>query len=675
MFIDFIDIILFSGPFLVFGGMGQSKDSGKLTFKGLTSSDSTVNILEDATSITFSSNSSGSPIDQYEIVYGTGTGITSSIFCVDIRSGYESITGVGVISPKLNNNVNSINSAFNNIIVGGESNLMSISKNFKGASSMNNILVGGCENYDLGATTSNFGNYNSIVGGSCNCISNSNSSVIIGGCDNYLGYLSRKIGNTFYTGAICNSSIISSDNSTIVGIICNSSIISSYSANLGLGTKCVISGNTIISSHNKGSGLESVKSSIYSLMASSYNSCLGGKSNILLSVSKTLIDEGTLYSSIFSASGSNICNSSYSSIISGSKNLIYGTTVASKFLNRVYDSNIFAGCNNYLRAGFQEGTQSLCSAAIFSGSKNCIITQNKAQDKSSSFKGSVILGGYNNQIISATATSDNLVIGGGRNNKINYSFSNSIITNGEFNYISGGGSAILAASSSSIKTSWQKTTSTRHVIISSYNSSIYRTQFVEQVQNSAIISNECSNIKRGNNNILLSGKCNNIWIWTSVKEPEGNDLRSNNSIIGGYKNQLVAGNSSILGGYKNRICVSESRGFSSIIGGSCNYIEGSAAIGSAYDSSIVGGCKNKILDKARSSVIIGGYNNKIFFSESGGNSVIVGGYGLTNSWNNSAMIGNVFVNNNFFWSGITGFSGKMGASDPVIVRGGIITIF
>ena len=649
--------------------MGQSKDSGKLTFKGLTSSDSTVNILEDVTSITFSSNSSGSPIDQYEIVYGTGTGITSSIFCVDIRSGYESITGVGVISPKLNNNVNSLNSAFNNIIVGGESNLMSISKNFKGGSSMNNILVGGCKNYDLGATTSNFGNYNSIVGGSCNCVSNSNSSVIIGGCDNLLGYLTSKI----YKGTICNSSIISSDKSTIIGVICNSSIISSYSTNLGQGTKCVISGNTIISS-NKSSSADTVKSSIYSLMASSYNSCLGGKSNILLSVSSTGFDECTLYSSIFSASGSNICNSSYSSIISGCKNLIYGKIISGTLKNRIYDSNIFAGCDNCLTAGFQEGTQSLCSAAIFSGSKNCIITQNKAQDKSSSFKGSVILGGYNNQIISATATSDNLVIGGGRNNKINYSFSNSIIANGEFNYISGGGSAILAASSSSIKTSWSKTTSTRHVIISSYNSSIYRTQFVQQVQNSAIISNECSNIKRGNNNILLSGKCNNIWIYTGA-EPTGNDLRSNNLIIGGYKNQLVAGNSSILGGYKNRICVSESRGFSSIIGGSCNYIEGSAAIGSAYDSSIVGGCKNKILDKAKNSVIIGGYNNKIFFSESGGNSVIVGGCGLTNSWNNSAMIGNVFVNNNFFWSGITGFSGKMGASDPVIVRGGIITIF
>ena len=659
MFIDFFDIILFSGPFLVFGGMGQSKDSGKLTFKGLTSSDSTVNIVEDTTSITFSSNSSGSPIDQYEIVYGTGTGITSSIFCVDIRSGYESITGVGVISPKLNGNLNVLSSTCNNIIIGGVTNEMTLNKDFKGPSSMNNILIGGFRNCDLGATISKFGNYNSIVGGEFNTICNSNSSVIISGCKNALR-----------GSPISNSSIISSDNSQINGSTNNSSIISSNNSVLGFTN----SNTTIISSSNT---LESpyFRSSCNSMMASSYNSTLGGRSNILLSVSNSDFATNSAYSSIFSGDSSHICGSYYSSIISGSKNIIYGTTVAPLWCNRVHDSNIFAGCNNFLRAGFEEGTQSLCSAAIFSGSKNCIITQNKPQDKSSSFKGSVILGGYKNQIISATSTSDNLVIGGGSNNKINYSFDNSIITNGEFNYISGGNSAILAASSSSIKTSWEKTTSTRNVIISSYNSSIYPTQLVQQIQNSVIISNECSNIKRGNNNILLSGKCNNIWIFTG-KEPSGNALRSNNSIIGGYKNGLVGGNSSILGGYKNCICVSDERFNSSILGGSCNYIVSSA--NGPRDSSIVGGCKNTLLDKTYNSAIIGGYNNRIFSSgDSSFNSVIVGGCGLTNSWDNSAMISCVVVRNYFFWRGITGFSGVWCCTSPftLTASGGIITIY
>lgn len=660
MFIDFIDIILFSGPFLVFGGMGQSKDSGKLTFKGLTSSDSTVNIVEDITSITFSSNSSGSPIDQYEIVYGTGTGITSSIFCVDIRSGYESITGVGVISPKLNGNLNVLSSTCNNIIIGGESNEMILNKDFKGPSSMNNILIGGFRNCDLGATISKFGNYNSIVGGEFNIICNSNSSVIISGCKNALR-----------GSPISNSSIISSDNSQINGSTNNSSIISSNNSVLGFTN----SNTTIISSSNDPLESPYFRSSCNSMMASSYNSTLGGRSNILLSVSNSDFATNSAYSSIFSGDSSHICGSYYSSIISGSKNIIYGTTVVGIFRNRVYDSNIFTGCDNCLTAGFQEGTQSLCSAAIFSGSKNCIITQNKAQDKSSSFKGSVILGGCANQIISATSTSDNLVIGGGSNNKINYSFNNSIITNGEFNYISGGGSAILAASSSSIKTSWNKTTSTRNVIISSYNSSIYPTQLVCQIQNSAIISNECSNIKRGNNNILLSGKCNNIWIFTG-KEPSGNALRSNNSIIGGYKNGLVGGNSSILGGYKNCICVSDERFNSSILGGSCNYIVSSA--NGPRDSSIVGGCKNTLLDKTYNSAIIGGYNNRIFSSgDSSFNSVIVGGCGLTNSWNNSAMITCAWVKNNLFWRGITGFSGVWCCTSPftLTASGGIITIY
>ena len=661
MFIDFIDIILFSGPFLVFGGMGQSKDSGKLTFKGLTSSDSTVNIVEDATSITFSSNSSGSPIDQYEIVYGTGTGITSSIFCVDIRSGYESITGVGVISPKLNSNLNVLSSTCNNIIIGGCDNEMTLNIGFT-STSRNNILIGGFKNCDIGATISNFGNYNSIVGGEFNIICNSNSSVIISGCKNALR-----------GRPISNSSIISSDNSQINGSTSNSSIISSNNSVLGFTN----SNTTIISSSNDPLESPYFRSSCNSMMASSYNSTLGGRSNILLSVSNSDFATNSAYSSIFSGDSSHICGSYYSSIISGSKNIIYGTTVDSKFLNRVYDSNIFAGCDNCLTAGFQEGTQSLCSAAIFSGSKNCIITQNKAQDKSSSFKGSVILGGYKNQIISATATSNNLVIGGGSNNKINYSFSNSIITNGEFNYISSGNSAILAASSSSIQTSLEKAPSSRNVIISSYNSNICNNKCV--LENSVIISNECSNIKRGYNNILLSGKCNNIWIYTPPplgKEPSGNKFRSNNSIIGGCKNGLVGGNSSILGGYKNYICVADERLNSSIIGGSCNYIVSSA--NGPIDSSIVGGCKNTLLDKTYSSAIIGGYNNRIF--SSGGssfNSVIVGGCGLTNSWSNSAMISNVVVRNNLFWRGITGFSGVWCCTSPftLTASGGIITIY
>jgi hypothetical protein len=197
------------------------------------------------------------------------------------------------------------------------------------------------------------------------------------------------------------------------------------------------------------------------------------------------------------------------------------------------------------------------------------------------------------------------------------------------------------------------------------------------LENSVIISNECSNIKRGYNNILLSGKCNNIWIFTG-KNPTGNSTRSNNSIIGGYKNGLVSGNSSILGGYKNCICVCDGKGNSSIIGGSCNYIKTNTV-----DSSIVGGCKNLILDKIYNSTIIGGYDNKITLPSvfsiytQINNSVIVGGCGLTNSWNNSAMISCVIVSNNLFWRGITGFSGVWCCTSPftLTASGGIITIY
>jgi hypothetical protein len=53
MIIEIFDLILAAGPYFVFAGMGQNENSGKLLFRSLTSSNSTVIFTEDATSITF----------------------------------------------------------------------------------------------------------------------------------------------------------------------------------------------------------------------------------------------------------------------------------------------------------------------------------------------------------------------------------------------------------------------------------------------------------------------------------------------------------------------------------------------------------------------------------------------------------------------------------------------
>jgi len=688
MFIDFFDIILFSGPFIVFGGMGQSKNSGKLTFKGLTSSDSTVSIVEDASSITFSSNSSASsPIDQYEIVYGTGTGITSSIFCVDIRSGYESITGVGVISPKLsltkNDNLNVLPSACNNIIIGGASSSMTISKDFKGSSSMNNILIGGCTNCDLGATISNYGNYNSIVGGELNSICNSNSSVIISGYRNALR-----------GSPISNSSIISSDNSQINGSTINSSIISSNYFVLGLTN----SNSTIISSSIDPLSSPIVRSSYNSMMASSYNSSLGGCSNILLSVSNSDFATNSRHSSIFSSSASQVGNLYHSSIISGVNNYMVGRNQGTTF-SRIHDSSIFAGCDNCLYSGINSNAQSLCSSAIFSGRGNNISAiWTPPGGKSSvaeSFKGSAILGGSDNQILgrfidSCISPINALVIGGGMKNRISCSFNNSIITNGEYNYISAGDSAILAASSSSIVTSSfslksNKFTSSRNIIISSNNSNIkpftdYHVHpfigFDRNIPlfNSAIVSNDQSYISRGYNNVILSGEKNSIRDIGSGPTTQNN----NNVIIGGGSNYLSSVNSSILGGQKN--CISQPTNNclnSSILGGLNNTICGL----SLEDNSIVGGRYNSILNMGGDSpvyrsVIVGGKSNTFGVSIGVNNSVIVGGDGLMNCWSNSAMINRICIGRNLYYRGITGFSGVWTTSAfTLCARGGIITIY
>ena len=81
----FFEVFVAAGPFYIFKGMGTGKDSGKILFRTLKSSDSSVTITEDESGLTFSSSGGPVAIDDKEIVFGTGTGITSSnvFFIID----------------------------------------------------------------------------------------------------------------------------------------------------------------------------------------------------------------------------------------------------------------------------------------------------------------------------------------------------------------------------------------------------------------------------------------------------------------------------------------------------------------------------------------------------------------------------------------------------------------
>lgn len=653
MFIDFIDIILSAGPFLIFAGMGESECSGKLLFKGLTSSDSTVGIIQDGNSLTFSSNSSGSAIDQSEIVFGTGTGITSSIFCVDTRSGYESITGAGVVSTVFQSNTNNFPASENNIILGGSQNVLTEFNNNKSQSS-NNVILGGFRNCDYGATISGYGRYNSTISGTRNTIINANSSSIISSEENFLDKTAQ------------NSSIISSKK-TCLDQSSNSSIISS---------ECVCIKNNSSEISLISSKYVCIRPSNYSAAISSYNSILAGSGNILISVENSSFGTNSHHSSIFSSTGSYMNNTYYSAIMSGYKNSIIGQNLGASF-SRIFDSNIFTGQCNCLSAGSLVGKgkmQALCSSTIFSGSFNCIIAINTTD--AISFGGSVILAGCKNTIQSSTVSDackspiNGLVIGGGTNNIIDYSYNNSIITNGKSNILSAGDSAILSSVCSSINTS-KKTYSSRNIIISSYKSTMNQPVETYRILNSAIISSFRSCIgtiedsNSGKNNVILSTDCS--MISSNIVSSSNHDI-DNNIIIGGKCLQLQALNSSIIGGYKNFVYDDGGLNFicnSTIIGGECNCIR------KGCNNSIIGGYKGTIETESYNSAIIGGSFSRI---QSANRAVIVGANGLTNSFSDSTMFGDILITGDLFHKGLTGFTGTWTSTTPTQLKakGGII---
>ena len=120
MYIEFLDIIISA---VIFSGMGQGKDSGKLLFRKIFS-DGSINITEDETSLTFSSSGgSGAAILQDRVAIGTGTGITHSFICVsEVSPVYGSLTNVKSVRGSYDLTRASYNTDLHSFIIGGSTN-------------------------------------------------------------------------------------------------------------------------------------------------------------------------------------------------------------------------------------------------------------------------------------------------------------------------------------------------------------------------------------------------------------------------------------------------------------------------------------------------------------------------------------------------------------------------
>ena len=189
----------------IFAGMGKGANSGKLTFRKICGGEG-ICVTEDAKGITFSAIGGGggaSFIDQKEIAFGTGTGITSSYFCVsegkNITSG---IFGFRVINQSPSSNVVG-DTAYGSFIIGGATNTLN--------SYQKRSVILGSKDTNLSHCYSD----NSIIS-SCNTNTSSrsgNSSII----SNY-----RAIGRTSH-GILISNCTVDTDQ-----IKFHSSISSSY---------------------------------------------------------------------------------------------------------------------------------------------------------------------------------------------------------------------------------------------------------------------------------------------------------------------------------------------------------------------------------------------------------------------------------------------------------------
>lgn len=352
-----------------------------------------LRIPSDGATPSWSSFSGSDSIDNTEIAFGNGIGLTSSdVFTFNsstlnfIASTGSSINGSSR-STILGGCLNIIcNSSCNSSILGGTGSIIS-------DGSSRSSIIGGGNNLIL------FGSYeSSIFGGKCGTINGgSQKSSIIGG----------KCG--LITDGSWHSSIIGGEINLICNSSCNSSILGGTGSVIFVGRNSSIVG-----------GINN------SIMSSDRSSIIGGKDNIVCSSSHessvlggtgSIIGLFSCRSSIVGGENNIVCDNSFNSSVIGGR--------GNKISYNSNDSSIIGGfCNNITTSKY---------TSILGGYFNNSLTSNYSSilggfyNDISTSKYSSILGGSNNNISSSSHRSSIL---GGCNNSILLSCMSMILSDG-----------------------------------------------------------------------------------------------------------------------------------------------------------------------------------------------------------------------------------------------------
>ena len=729
----FFDLIAAAGPFTVFYGMGQNSCSGKLLFRGLSSSDNSATFIEDSYGLTISSAGGGGgfPIDLNEIVYGTGTGITSSFLKVD-NVNYA-ITGAGIINTGLSNNRNSSGALENSMIVGGTGSC--INYILGEVKTENSIIIGGEKNCFLANFEFNAGDRfanNVIVGGTLNFFNCSSllNSVILGGSQSSICSDSNRYSANNVIHSSTKATLHMTENSNIhsscdVCMRCSSNSFISTSSNNLIGDEITMR------FQNSSSVISSRCSQILAT---------GSNNSIISSYKSNITGNGATLSTILSSVSSLIDSAIDSNIIGGNNQCIvaFGPTKSSD----VFQSNIIGGCSNLIYSGSPnkvgyanffpvspgkynyDFTKSIVkNSTIIGGYKNCIQFRPPSRsiiafrESSTVDVGDLnsIIGGYNNEInISLLSTTI-----GGKNNKI-ICETLSAIMGGYKNYIYAGLSIGVLSNNfiynfrTGTGSGYNSIIGGRENIIASFKNSNPNNLFEKNAKSwpsalTSIIGSDCSVIRKSYTSTIL-GSVNSSIQPTKIDffTINAGFTISNSTILSGFNNQICseidhpAQETTIIAGYRNSTGTSlnsnikafttiastrtipQNSDASAIISSSGKpaglIAEQRVIIQNSKNSLIISSCNSRICD-SENSLIISSYCGKIY--NNARNSIILASSnGLSLTWSNTVLVQNLLVScntfvatastNQFIKESAPGFNGTI-TSGTVNVRHGLIT--
>jgi hypothetical protein len=580
-----------AGPFCVFKGMGTGKDSGKLLFKKIYS-DSGVSITENSTILDFSISGGGpppDPIDSCEVAFGTGVGITSSVFYVDDTLKRCGLFGISNISTYASNNKNYAGQYCDSgsLVIGGYQN--KIDDQY----SENSLIVGGRNNsmkyYGPGYSSKQsviIGSYGSSIRG---YNSTSNNNIISGGSSTIKGY-----SNNFISGY--GSSIQSSNNS--------SSLVSSKSSILSSSRSQIIETTNFNQISNNGKG-HSIQNGSNQIGYGMYNSIQNGKSNLIYSNAQNQTNPHTFFSSIVNGQSNKLLSGCGNVILTGYSNEIisysYLTPPSFQYKYPTNWSTILNGEKNCITIG--------PNSAIVNGYQNEIFVSNLASPASPGgvdySSNNVILTGKNNKI---NWGSNNVSILG-EGGSINRSFRSKLSTS-DSNFNSDG----ATNSNNNIITGGCSNKVSNSVILS--GTSEANSRILGSFSNSTVYTSS-SNILHGNG--LIEGTCdhNNNVLFNFTNRFSSIQFANRSTIIGGGNNYIITNGTGsvtsavILNSYGSRAIANDGCCIldSVIISGSASGLSQSyrSSIISSFQSRIEGGCLNSLLNSSNSII---GRNSK-----------------------------------------------------------------